>query len=205
MVCQTTIASEPSVIAEVLRAQGLPAIVIDATHAAAALRTGFRNATDRNDARGIADLMRVKKYRPVWVKSPKAQRERNLLAVRDQLRRQALDLRNAAWSTLQAEGLRPPKLARAAFEARLAAALNDPSLAPALVPLVRLTKTIEKELAQIDRSIAAMAKVNDACRLLKTVPDVGPLVALTHISGMDDAGRPASSPRCRPSTAPTSS
>ena len=39
-------------LARGLREAGLPAIVIDATHAAAALRTGFRNKTDRNDARG---------------------------------------------------------------------------------------------------------------------------------------------------------
>ena len=45
-------------------------ICIDARHVAAALQAGFRNKNDRNDARGIADLMRVNKYRPVWVKSP---------------------------------------------------------------------------------------------------------------------------------------
>ena len=45
-------------LARGLLAKGLPAIVIDATHAAAALKTDFRNKTNRNDARGIADLMR---------------------------------------------------------------------------------------------------------------------------------------------------
>ena len=79
---------------------GLPAIVIDAAHAAAALKTGFRNKTDRNDARGIADLMRVNKFRVVWVKSPAAQRDRALLTVREQLRRQSLDARNTIWSIL---------------------------------------------------------------------------------------------------------
>ena len=47
----------------------LPVIVINATHAAAALKTGFRNKTNKNDARGIADLMRVNKFRAVSVKS----------------------------------------------------------------------------------------------------------------------------------------
>jgi len=57
-------------------------ICIDARHAAAALQAGFRNKNDRNDARGIADLMRVNKYRPVWVKSPEAQRQSRLLTAR---------------------------------------------------------------------------------------------------------------------------
>jgi hypothetical protein len=53
-------------LARGLLGMGLPVIVIDATHAAAALyyKTGFRNKTDRNDGRGIADLMRVNKFRP---------------------------------------------------------------------------------------------------------------------------------------------
>ncbi|HSU07357.1 MAG TPA: hypothetical protein VLI93_17470 [Acetobacteraceae bacterium] len=38
-------------IARELREAKLPVIVIDATHAAAALKTGFRNKTDKNDAR----------------------------------------------------------------------------------------------------------------------------------------------------------
>jgi transposase len=65
-------------LARGLLAMGLPVIVIDATHAAGALKTGFRDKTDRNDARGIADLMRVNKFRRVWVKSPAAQRDRAL-------------------------------------------------------------------------------------------------------------------------------
>lgn len=95
----------------------LPVIVIDATHAAAALKTGFRNKTDKNDARGIADLMRVNKFRAVSVKSMAAQRDRTLLTVREQFRRQSLDTRNIIWSILQVEGLKPPKLTSPAFQA----------------------------------------------------------------------------------------
>ena len=113
-------------LARGLLAMGLPVIVIDATHAAAALKTGFRNKTDRNDARGIADLMRVNKFRPVWVKSPAAQRDRALLTVREQLRRQSLDARNTIWSILQAEGFQPPRIASPAFEALLGEMLDEP-------------------------------------------------------------------------------
>jgi transposase len=63
-------------------------ICIDARHAGAALQAGFRNKNDRNDARGIADLMGVNKYRPVWVKSPEAQRQGRLLTARATLQSQ---------------------------------------------------------------------------------------------------------------------
>jgi transposase len=176
-------------LARGLLAKGLPAIVIDATHAAAALKTGFRNKTDRNDARGIADLMRVNKFRPVWVKSPVAQRDRALLTVREQLRRQSLDARNIVWSILQAEGLQPPKLNSPAFEALVGQMVDDPDVGPLLRPLVTIATQIDRQVAELDRAIAARARSSVACRRLMTVPGVGPLVALTYVTGVDEPGR----------------
>jgi transposase len=176
-------------LARGLLAMGLPAIVIDATHAAAALKTGFRNKTDRNDARGIADLMRVNKFRPVWVKSPTAQHDRALLTVREQLRRQSLDARNTVWSILQAEGLQPPKLVSPAFGALVVQMLNDPDIGHLLQPLATIAEQIDQQVAALDRTIAARVKVSAVCRRLMTVPGVGPLVALTYATGVDEPGR----------------
>ena len=71
--------------------------------------------------------------------------------------------------------------------------LEDPALEPALGPLVRLIDQLEREVAGLDRRIAAAAKANEACRLLMTVPGVGPLVALTYVAGIDDPTRFAKS------------
>src|SRR6516225_6935299 len=78
-------------------------ICIDARHAAAALQAGFRNKNDRNDARGIADLMRVNKYRPVWVKSPEAQRHGRLLTARATLQSHLVALENTIRGLLRQE------------------------------------------------------------------------------------------------------
>jgi transposase len=128
----------------------LPVIVIDSAHAAAALKTGFRNKTDKNDARGIADLMRVNKFRAVSVKSVAAQRARALLTVREQLRRQSLDARNTIWSILQVEGLKPPKLTSPAFQALLAQSLDDEALAPLLRPLADVVEHIDSQVAGLE-------------------------------------------------------
>jgi transposase len=167
----------------------LPVIVIDATHAAAALKTGFRNKTDKNDARGIADLMRVNKFRAVWVKSPGAQRDRAMLTVREQLRRQSLDTRNTIWSILQVEGLKPPKLTNPAFDALVARSLEDKQLAPLLRPLVAVVEHVDRQVAELDKLIAARAKASAVCKLLMKVPGVGPLVAMTYTAGVDDPAR----------------
>ena len=176
-------------IARELREAKLPVIVIDATHAAAALKTGFRNKTDKNDARGIADLMRVNKFRAVWVKSVAAQRDRALLTVREQLRRQSLDTRNMIWSILQIEGLKPPKLTSPAFQALVEQSLDEAALASLLRPLVAVAAYLDDQVAGVDKQIAARAKANAACKRLMTVPGVGPLVALTFAAGVDDPAR----------------
>ena len=134
----------------------LPVIVVDTTHAAAALKTGFRNKTDKNDARGIADLMRVNKFRAVSVKSVAAQRDRALLTVREQLRRQSLDARNIIWSILQVEGLKPPKLASPAFQVLLTQSLNDEALAPLLRPLADVVEHIDSRVAGLDKDAAVV-------------------------------------------------
>ena len=175
-------------IARGLLAAKLPVIVIDATHAAAALKTGFRNKTDKNDARGIADLMRVNKFRAVSVKSVAAQRNRALLTVREQLRRQSLDARNIIWSILQVEGLKPPKLTSPAFQTLVTQSLGDEALAPLLRPLVAVVEHIDSQVAGLDKEIAARAKASAACKRM-TVPGVGPLVALTYAAGVDDPAR----------------
>jgi transposase len=214
VVREQSVASTPEAIAAVVRASGteverigleaginsawiarglleakLPVIVIDATHAAAVLKTGFRNKTDKNDARGIADLMRVNKFRAVMVKSVGAQRDRALLTVREQLRRQSLDARNIIWSILQVEGLKPPKLTSPAFQALVVQSLENEALAPLLQPLVAVVEHLDDQVAGLDKVIAARAKASAACKRLMTVPGVGPLVALTYAAGVDDPAR----------------
>ena len=180
-------------IARGLLEAGLPVIVIDATHAAAALKTGFRNKTDKNDARGIADLMRVNKFRAVMVKSVAAQRDRALLTVREQLRRQSLGMGNVIWSILQVEGLKPPKLTSPAFQALVAQAMDDEALAALLRPLVAAIEHLDGQVAGLDKEIARRAKASAACKRLMTAPGVGPLVALTYAAGVDDPARFSSS------------
>jgi transposase len=214
VVREQSVASTPEAVATVIRASGkdvervgleaginsawiargllearLPVIVINATHAAAALKTGFRNKTDKNDARGIADLMRVNKFRAVSVKSVTAQRDRALLTAREQLRRQSLDTRNVIWSILQIEGLKPPKLTSPGFQALIVQSLDDEALAPLLRPLVAVVEHLDSQVAELDKVITARARASAACKRLMTVPGVGPLVALTYVAGVDDPTR----------------
>ena len=66
---------------EGLAGAGLPVVCIETRHTKAFLKAQV-NKTDRNDARGIAQMMRVHLYRPVHVKTLASQKRRALLTAR---------------------------------------------------------------------------------------------------------------------------
>ena len=68
--------------------------------------------TDRKDAHGIANLLRMGWFKPVHVKTTSARERRVLLAARDCLVRRLKDLDSSVRGLLRCFGLRP----RARFE-----------------------------------------------------------------------------------------
>jgi transposase len=77
-------------------------ICVETRHMRAALKAQI-NKTDRNDARGIAQMMRVGLYRPVHVKTLRSQKLRMLLT-REELGLLAFPLRH--WRRVKARALR---------------------------------------------------------------------------------------------------
>ena len=76
------------------------------------------NKTDRNDARGIAQMMRVGLYRPVHVKTLRSQKLRMLLTHRKLLLSKAIDIENDLRGTLRNFGLKVGMVGTVKFEAR---------------------------------------------------------------------------------------
>jgi transposase len=79
---------------------GLPVICVETRHMRAALRAQI-NKTDRNDARGIAQMMRAGLYRPVHVKTLRSQKLRMLLTHRKLLQSKAIAIENDLRATLR--------------------------------------------------------------------------------------------------------
>lgn len=172
-----------------LRDRGLPVVVIDAVHASAMLKGGFRNKTDRNDARGLADMMRVAKYRPVWVKSPAGRQGRALLAAREQLVKTRTALANCLRGLLRGAGL---ELAADGgdFAARVrAAAGGERALRATVEPLLATLATVARQVARYDLWIKQLAERDEVCRLLMTCPGVGPQTAFGFRVTIDDPHR----------------
>ena len=74
-----------------LRKAGFDVVLLETRHVKAAL-SAMIVKTDRRDARGIAQLLRMGWFRPVHCKSPPAQEVRALLTARKQLQAKMRDL-----------------------------------------------------------------------------------------------------------------
>jgi transposase len=101
-----------------LRRLGLPVVCVDARHAHAALSTRM-NKSEENDARGLAELIRVGWYREVRIKSVESQIMRSLLVARSRLVMIRKDLLNQMRSMLAEIGQRMPQTVGHAFTCRM--------------------------------------------------------------------------------------
>jgi transposase len=172
-----------------LRRLGHPAVCIDARHAAAALQAGFRNKNDRNDARGIAELMRVRTYREVWIKSQESQRRGMLLTARGTLHSQRVALENTIRGLLRLEGIHFPTRGSRFAEDVLERIGGCDALHPIIRPLLEARATIMRQILVLDRQIITTAQQDAVCRLLMTIPGVGAHTALSFKACVDDPAR----------------
>jgi transposase len=172
-----------------LRALGLPVICLDARHVRAALSAQV-NKTDKNDALGLAQIVRTGWYREVQVKSFDSHARHGLLASRAQLVRMRVDLANQMRGILKPFGLIVGKGTGQPFETRVrerAAAV--PSLQPVLEALLAAWCCIRDQIATLDRLIVVMAREDAVVRRLMSVPGVGVLTAVAFVSVIGDPGR----------------
>ena len=102
-----------------LMAAELPVICVETRHMKALLTAQQINKTDRNDARGIAQMMRVGLFKPVHVKTLVAQEQRMLLTSRKLLQRKLLDVECDLRGTLRNFGLKVGVVSGSRYEARI--------------------------------------------------------------------------------------
>lgn len=172
---------------------GLPVICVETRHMKAALYAQI-NKSDRNDARGIAHMMRVGLYRPVHVKTLASQKRRMLLTSRELLKAKAIDIENDLRGTLRNFGLKVGMVGTVKFDARIRELVADhPDLAAITEPLLIARRVLREQLGTLHRQLLAAVRHDEVCRRLMTTPGVGPVVALTFRATIDVPARFTSS------------
>jgi transposase len=168
---------------------GLPVICVETRHMRAMLKAQI-NKTDRNDARGIAQMMRVGLYRPVHVKTLRSQKLRVLLTHRKLLQSKAIAIENDLRATLRNFGLKVGMVGTVKFEARIKELVESlPDLAVLVEPLLVVRQVVREQLGILHRRLLAIVRDDDVCQRLMTIPGVGPVVALTYRVTVDVPAR----------------
>jgi transposase len=168
---------------------GLPVICVETRHMRAVLKAQI-NKTDRNDARGMAQMMRVGLYRPVHVKTLRSQKLRMLLTHRKLLQSKAIAIENDLRGTLRNFGLKVGTAGRTRFESRIKELVEDvPDLAALVEPLLIVRRVLREQMAVLHRRLLTMVRGDEVCRRLMTVPGVGSVVALTYRATVDVPAR----------------
>jgi transposase len=164
---------------------GLPMICVETRHMRAALKAQV-NKTDRNDARGIAHMMRAGLYRPVHVKTLRSQKLRMLLTHRKLLQSKAIAIENDLRATLRNFSLKVGMVGTVKFETRIKELVkNLPELAVLVEPLLIVRRVLREQIGILHRRLLAVVRDDDVWRRLMTVPGVGPVVALTYRATVD--------------------
>ena len=168
---------------------GLPVVCIETRHAKAFLKARV-NKSDRSDARGIAQMMRVNLFRPVHVKTLTSQKRRVLLTARKLLQEKAIAFENEIRGLLTNFGLKVGVVGAVKFEERIRELIADmPELAEIMAPLLDARRRLREHFATLHRKLLELARGDDVCRRLMSIPGVGPVVSLAFVATIDTPAR----------------
>ena len=167
---------------------GLPVVCIETRHASAYLKAQV-NKTNRNDARGIAHMMRVNLFRPVNVKTLASQKQRALLTARaasgkshrhrKRYPRPPAQFRSQGWGCPRRQVRTAHPGARggpAGFERTHGSSAGSPAEAA-------------RAVHQAAPETAGDCPDDTVCRRLMTIPGVGAVTALAYRATIDVPAR----------------
>jgi len=155
--------------------------------------------SDRNDARGIAQLMRLGWFRPVHCKSIEAQEVRAVLTARKLVQSKLQDVENSLRGILRGFGLKIGKTTPKTYAERVQELVaGHPSLERIGAALLAVRSVLLREFNAFEKQARSMARADAKARLLMSAPAVGPIVSLTYASAIDDPARFRSSKQAGP-------
>jgi transposase len=169
-----------------LIAEGLPAVCIDARHAAKALDMA-PNKTDANDADGLAELAEIGYFKQVRVKSFDSMLTRALVAARTRLVQITVELSNQIRGLMKTFGLVVPAGRGSVFEKNVRDLLADEaSLARIILPLLESWRSLRQHAAELSRQLISEARQSQACQILMSIPGVGSITATSFMAAIED-------------------
>jgi transposase len=168
---------------------GLPVELLETRHVRAAFRT-MPVKSDRKDARGIAQLMRLGWFRPVHCKSLPAQEVRALLTARKLMQSKQHDVELSLRGILRGFGLKVGKTTPRTFDGRVRELVNgQPTLQAVADALLAARAVLARAFASLDNRIHKTARQDERVKLMMSAPGVGTIVGMAYVAAIDDPAR----------------
>jgi transposase len=152
------------------------------------------NKTDRLDARGLVRLQRAGTLPVVWIPPRELRDARELPRARMVLVQQRTRLKNRIHATLGKYGIAFPEISdlfgkrgRAALRTRVAEL--PPQTAFVLCRLLAQVEGLDGEIAALEQRMAELFEVDEAIRLLMTLPGVGFILGIVLRTEIGDVTR----------------
>jgi transposase len=172
-----------------MKEAGLAIELLETRHVRNAFKT-MAVKTDRKDARGIAELMRVGWFRPVHCKSMAAQETRAMLAARSLVDAKRHDIEASLRGLLRNFGLKVGRTTPTRFAGRIRELVaGHPNLETIAAALLSVHEVLLREFKSFEKRVRSMARQDARARLLMTTTGVGSIVSLTYASAIDDPAR----------------
>lgn len=175
-----------------LKKMGLPVICIDARKMSAAISIRI-NKTDKNDAQEIANAVRTGYYKEIYQKQEYVMERQTLLTVRRNLINQRTQMINCIRGILNTQGnltcgssQNEDKFVEN-IQKHLKELCEDVRIS--INALISVFRVACEEVRKIDARIEIITRTDEDIQLLKTIPGVGAVTALTFKLEIDDASR----------------
>jgi transposase len=172
-----------------MKGAGLAVELLETRH----VRDAFKAMTvksDRNDARNIAQLMRLGWFRPVHCKSLAAQETRAMLTARTLVQSKLLDVESSLRGILRGFGLKVGRTTSTRFAGRIKELVaGHPSLAVIAEALLAVHTVLLHEFKGFEKGVRTTARHDARAQLLMTTTGVGAVISLTYATAIDDPAR----------------
>jgi transposase len=168
---------------------GFETVLMETRHVKKALSASTVK-TDRRDARGMAQLLRMGWFRPVHAKSVGSQEVRALLVARKQIQHKLRDVELSLRGILRGFGLKVGEVTKKNFEERIRKLVSGhPMLTQIAEAMLAVRTTLLAQFNKLHKAVLDIVRDDEVCRRFMTTPSVGAVVAITYKTALDDPHR----------------
>jgi transposase len=177
-------------LAQGFKERALPSVCMDARKLSPVLDLRI-NKTDKNDARGIADVLRTGMFTRVHDKPQEAIDRSAILTMRRCIVNQRTDIKNHIRGILKTYGIRLGSVGPTKFSETVKVRLDrmDRLVRVSIEGLLEVFDLLSKKISAMDEELLIASKKDKEVRLLMTIPGIGPVTALTYKAEIFDPSR----------------